>query len=257
MRRRELLTGTAAATTALLAGCIGGAEEGGGDGTSSDARTITVSASGEAEADPDLAVVQVAVEARGEDAESVRDELAERADDLRGALLAYGLEEDQVTTGDFRIRERVDERAIEARDDEPRTEADVREHVYYEGTHGLTAEVEAVEDAGEVVDVAVDAGADDVDRVQFTLSEARRAELREEALEGAIADARSEADFVAGELDASVLEARRVDTSGGRLSPVRAEVADYAMEDDADPATDLHPDDVTVSASVDVEYLIE
>lgn len=110
-----------------------------------------------------------------------------------------------------------------------------------------------MDDAGDVIDGAIDAGADDVGRIVFTLSEERRDQLREEAT----TDARSEADHLAEQVDASVVEIRTIDTSEGRVSPVREDVAMEAAGDGAAPATEFQPGDVTVSETVDVKYEME
>lgn len=232
-----------------LAGCVGSAEEddrAGGDGPE---RAITVDESGTVEGDPDRAIVGVAVEASGDDAGAVRDELAARSADLEDALLAFGIEEDDLTTARYDISERSSrpgpERPPEDADDEPR----------YEGVHAFRVEHDDVDTVGALVDAAVDGGADDVGRIEFTLSEEKRERLHEQALADAIADARAEADVIATELDADVLEARRVDATGGRFRSTYAE-ADVADDAAADRSTELHPDDVTVSASVTVEYAI-
>lgn len=254
MHRRKLLLASAATTAAAVAGCLGSAQENDPDTGESD-RTVTVSESGDASADPDLAVVRTGVEATGEDADEVRDELAERSEALRDALLADGLNEDDVTTDRFTVRERVDHRRMEEEGVDPGTEREAEEYVYYEGTHSFTVEIHDVDAIGGVIDTAIDAGADDVGRIEFTLSEDRREELREQALEDALERARSEAEFVASEVDASVVEARRVDTSGGDVTPVTEDVEMDVADDD--PSTELHPDDVTVGATVTVEYEIE
>ena len=259
MRRRTLILGTGTAAVTALAGCLGNSQAGSDDNPDSDTRTIFVSESSEVEADPDLAVIRASVEVTGDDAEFVRDELADRGDALYDALVEYGLDEEDVTTSDFTIRDRIDYRRAEADGVDPRSEDDLDEYRYYEGSHSLRIEVHEVENTGEVIDVTVDAGADEIGRIEFTLSDETRDELRQEALENALEAARSEADFVAAEVDATVVEAKTVDTSGGDVSPVWA---DYEMEEamDADvdePSTEIHPDDVTVRATVDVVYEME
>lgn len=254
MQRRDVILGSGTVAAAALAGCLGSAQqtEGGApDGGST--RTIRVSAAGEAEAEPDLAILDVAVQATGDDAASVRSELATRSEAVRTALLEYGLDEDDVTTSRFYVRERVDRRAMEGDGVDPRSDENIEEYRFYEGTHAFQVEVHDVEAAGEVVDVAVDAGADEIGRLQFTLSEDRRDELRDEAITEALEDARSEADHVAEQIDASIVEVRTVDTSDGRVHPVREDVA-MAAGDGGAPTTSFEPGDVTVSAAVEVEF---
>jgi uncharacterized protein YggE len=256
MHRRELLLGGGTALTLALGGCLGSAQESDDETDAGEtARTITVRKTGRAEAEPDLAVLRVGVEATGDSAESVRSDLAKRSADVREALVEFGIDEAAITTGQFDIRQRTDERPGPREPVE--SESDTRREISFEGTHTLTVEIDDVESTGAVIDTAVEAGADRVDGIEFTLTEETRERLRKEALEEAIADARAEAEFVTGELDASLLEARRVDASGGDVSPVREHVTADAAAESAGPPTELHPDDVTVRATVVVEYEME
>ncbi|WP_226010838.1 SIMPL domain-containing protein [Halomicrobium salinisoli] len=267
MQRRELLAATAGAAAAAVSGCLG---MDGNDGSAAaqtgtptverrTSRSIVVSNTGETRGDPDLAVLHVGVEASGDTAGDVRDELATRAEELRQALLDFGLEEDAVTTEDFHIRERHDRRAMEEDGVRPGSE-EADEYVTYRGTHAFRVEVAAIDDVGAVIDAAVDGGADQVGRVTFTLSDEKRATLREEALRGAIQGARDEAETVADEIGASIVEATVVDTAGGGVTPVEREVsyaADAAATETPGASTGVEPGEVTVSASVQVRYAIE
>jgi len=258
MRRRQLLIGGVATASAALAGCTGAARDDPDVEAASDraeARTIAVSAAGEAEAEPDLAVLRTGVEVTGDDPREVRDEVGERADRLREALLGHeALEDEDVTTDGFDVRERVDYRAMErdgVRPDDPEA---VEEYRHYEGRHGYSIEVDDVDAVGEVIDVAIDAGADEIGRIRYTLSADVRDDLREEAIEEALADAETEAEVVAREVDASLVQVESVDTSGGRVSPVTERYdAEMAETDDA-AGTELHPDDVSVGADVHVVF---
>lgn len=262
MRRREAITATGAAVAAALAGCLGD-DTPGADGDEANERTVIVSESGEVDGDPDLAVLQFGVEATADTAREARDELARGAEELTEALYEYGIDEENVTTRRYRIRERIDRRAMEedgVRPDDPEAE---EEYVYYQGTHSFSVELEDIEAVGEVIDLAVEAGADEVGRVTYTLTDEKRAELREEALREALDDARTEAGVIADEVDADVVEATVVDASDGRVSPVRRDVSLDAAEPagtptpEAEPATAIEPGEVTVTAGVDVRYEIE
>ena len=246
MKRRQFLGGTGAVAATVFAGCLGGT--GGG----SDQRTITVSKSGEVTAEPDMAVVSAAIEATGPDQTTVRDELSRRAERLTEALQAAGVDEAAITTDRFDIRQRTDRRPVEPTAD-PEGDGGTEEPAYV-GTHAFRIEVDDADAAGDIVDTALEAGADDIGRIGYTLSEERQAELREEALQSALAAARTEAEFVAGEVDASVGEAVSVDTDQDRVS-----TAYETVEDDASGgrSTELRPDDVTVRATATVSYRLD
>jgi len=248
MKRRQLLVGSGAVTAALLAGCTGSAQTGGDPG-----RTITVSNSATVRTDPDLAIVRASVEATGDDAQTVRNQLSERSDRLYQELVDSGIPEDQITTDRFEIGERTD-RQRDTEGVDPGSEA-AEELRFYEGTHRFRIEVTDVESVGTVVDTAVAAGADSIGRIEYTLSEQKRVDHRQQALESALAAARNEAEFIAAEVDTSVTDVRNVDTSNSRVSPVYREVA--AEDTDAGSrSTELRPGDVTVRATVTVTYTI-
>lgn len=272
MKRREMLlaTGTVAATA--LAGCTGSNDPDGGGNAgnattpgntstsgSGNARTITVSNTGEAEGEPDLAILQLGIETTADTAQDARADLARRAEDLRAALLEFGLEEDDITTRRFRIHERIDRRRMEEDGVRPSSREEAEEYIHYQGSHSFTVEVSDIDDVGAVIDTAVDAGANQIDRVTFTLSDETRATLREEALKEAIRNARSEAEIIADEVGASIVEATVVDASDARVSPVHREVA-VAGDAAATPSprmessTGVEPGDVTVTADVHVRY---
>ena len=263
MNRRQLLCGSATAITAGLAGCMASAQtESETQPNATDDRTVSVRKQGEVEAEPDQALVRTSIEITGDDAATVRDDLSDRADTLGDGLLAAGLEADQITTDRFRVRDRIDRRRAEQAEaaGEIDSEADLDEFRHYEGTHRFQLEVRDVAAVGSIVDTAIDSGADSVGRIEFTLSEERRTELREEALELALDNARAEAEFVASEVNGTVIEAQTVDTSEGRVSTVRADADELASREvvddavDAEHSTDIDSDDVTVQASAAVRY---
>ena len=161
MQRRDFIIGTAAAAAAGLSACLGPAQQatdaatGGGDS----GRTVTVTGSAEMQAAPDRAVIEASVEATGDSAAAVRDELSTRSDSLRQALRNAGLDDDQLTTGRFAIRPQYNRR-------EPGAEP---EQTGYEGTHTTTIEVDDVDATGDVIDTAIDGGADSIGRIEYTL----------------------------------------------------------------------------------------
>ena len=269
MRRRELLIATSGIAATALAGCLGsGNDDGDPSGQTGTPtveeqtdRAIVVSNSGEVSGEPDLAVLTVAVEVRSDSAAAVRDELSIRSEELRQALLDFGLDEDAITTNRFDIHERVDRRQMEEDGVRPDSEAAREEYTYYQGRHSFTVEISAIDDVGAVIDTAVDGGADQVGHVTFTLSDDKRAELREQALRKAIQGAQSEAETIADEIGSSVVEATVIDASDGQVSPVRREVAyagDTATEGPkATPTTSVETGEVTVRAHVRIEFEME
>lgn len=236
MDRRDLLIASGVGALAALAGCVGSAftDDRTGEqigGASAGENAIEVSASGDVETDPDRAVATIGVEASGDTADEVRDDLVEGADRLRETFAGLDIPEENVRTSRYNIRERG-------------------QGTGFEGSHSFAVEVDDVDRIGEVIDAAVDAGADDVGRVNFTLQPETRAALRNEALDDALSNADAEAEHIAANRGVEITGTRSVSTNDVRLRPVRY---DAAEADDA-ASTEIDSGPVTVTAAVTVVY---
>ncbi|EMA58703.1 SIMPL domain-containing protein [Halorubrum lipolyticum] len=249
---RKLVTAVGVALLVGLAGCSGLAGSTGstgvdaGDESALD-RNIEVTAEGEATAEPDRATISVAVTATGNDSAAVRDELAAGGDDLEAALTEWGLDEDDIRTEQYDVRE-----SYETRDDPERTE--------YQGVHRYAISFDDVDAVGEVIDVAVDAGADEVQRIEFGLSEEREREVREIAIENAMANAEDDATVLANSSGLELAGAYSVSTANAGVTPYRVSDAAMAAESDgadAGAATGVETGDVSVQVSVNVVYAAE
>ena len=206
----------------------------------SDARSITVSAQGQAEAQPDKAVVRLGVEATAPDATTARTQAAENLSNVKQALIDMGIEESDIRTTDYRIyqdRER------------PMEDEKSAERVFH-ARHTLQVEVSDVETVGAVIDTAVDAGATDVHNVRFTLADETRQELRNQALTAAMENARTQADTLATSADLSIVGVHDVTTHDYSGPVVRYE----ATAQGASGGTDISSGPVSVSAQVTVTY---
>jgi hypothetical protein len=244
MRPRTLTTLTVAAL-ALLAGCVGAASptaltDGGASQSVNATETpgISVSSSATVEAAPDLAVVRVAVEAEADTADEARAQVADATERMRTALRDAGIDDENVTTEAFNVYLQYDYRNEE------------REPDGYRAVHAYRIEV-APDRAGEVIDAAVGSGATQVSGVQFTLSDDRRQDLREEALVLAVENARADAEAVAGAAGVSVGSVQSISTSSdfGPVYPFAE-----ARASDAGGSTVVEPGPVSVTASVNVVY---
>lgn len=205
-------------------------------------KTITVSASGTAEAEPDRAVVRVSVEATADDPTVARRRVAENASAMREALTSLGLAEEAVRTVGFDIYE---DRVRPPTPEEPPREV-------YRARHTVAIDVDDTDAVGEVIDAAVEHGATSVHGVEFTLAEDTRRELRRAAIEEAMGDARARADAVAAGGDVAVTGVHAVRTGGldrGRPIPVL-----QGADGGAGRGTAIESGPVSVTATVTVTY---
>ncbi|MEF8851022.1 MAG: SIMPL domain-containing protein [Haloarculaceae archaeon] len=247
MRTRIALAGAAVVAALLVtAGIAGALTTGQASGPAqvqnqqSMSDTVTVSGSGQVQAEADRAVVRVAVLATGDDISTVRNRLSANASSMRDALQESGIDDSQIRTNYYDISSQ--ERYGGPREEEPK----------YRAIHSFTITVENPDDVGEVIDTAVSNGASEVDGVEFTLSAEKREDLREEALEAAMDNARSEASTVAGAEDIRISGVDRISTTNFDNRPF--EVREAALAGGDGGGTSINSGPVTVSASVTVVY---
>lgn len=206
--------------------------------------TVQVTSSAELSASPDVATVRFAVVETADSAETARQRVADNASAVRDALRETGVEDDDVRTAYYDI-------GVVYAEDRSEIEG-------YRAIHAYEVTIDAGEDelanqTGSVVDTVVRNGADRVDGVEFGLSEAARGDLRQKALERAMASADRDAATLAAASDLTIAGVRSVSTTDRGVRPV-----DVAFrEEDATGATVIEPGQVTVSVTVSVTYRTE
>lgn len=202
-------------------------------------RTISVAATGGADAAPDRAIVRVSATAEGDDPGAVRDALAADADALRSNLHDAGVARDSYETSRYRISE--------AR----RPPREEREVASYRGVHTFEVTLDDPDRVSAVIDAAADADAE-IEHVEFTLSEAVHEELREEAIQNAMGDARSQAETIATSGELHVTSIASVDARQQRFRPVSYEMEAPAGGDAG--GASIESGDVSVEYAVEVTY---
>jgi len=208
---------------------------------------------GEAEvsAEPDLAEVSVAIETRSTSADEAVEDNARLANTVRDALLNFGLAEDDIKTGSYRLysyRERPRE--------VPETdimEPDREETIYYQATNELKIVTEKIDQVGEIIDTAVGAGANRVNFISFDLKNPQK--LKMQALKKATEQAYQKAEAIAESSGESItglfsIREERTDYTPFRI---REDMVQEEMAPGTEP-TPIDPDQVKVRASVVAEY---
>ena len=239
----------------LLAGCVGGLVPAAGgqpaaagptadlaDGANATETTVRASGVGRVTATPDEAVVSVTVTALVDNASDAQSRVAADVDRVFGALAEAGVPADAVETAAFSLRPEYDQGR------------DGREFLGYRASHTLTVTV-APDRADTVVDTAVGVGATRVDSVRFGLTDDTRESLRVEALELATADARADADTVAGAAGLTIENVRSLTVGGNSGPPVVFERGDAGGG--ASAATEFRPGELTVTATVSAVYVAQ
>ncbi|WP_049922722.1 SIMPL domain-containing protein [Halopiger djelfimassiliensis] len=247
MDRRTFLAASSVGVAAAMAGCVGRGlssddEAGSTPASDSDETEITVSADGDVESEPDRATVRIGVDAEGDTAEAVTSELATEAEQLREAFDELEIPEDNIEEGRYRVHPKRGE-----------------DEDGFRGTRSFEVIIDDVDRVGEVIDGSIQAGADDIGRVNFTLQETTRDELRKDAIDNALANADEEAQHVADNRGVELTGTKSVTTSDVNVHSSRYTVAalENGAEDASGATTEIDADPVSVSASVTVVYTFE
>lgn len=247
MRRLFALIGALALTTTLVGAGVAVAGLGSPDNPqatsspSSASRTIQVSASGQATAQPDLGMLRVGVQATADDPTTARTRVAENISQVRSALEAMGIGSEQVRTVDYNLWEDRERRHDDGRSEETQ----------YRARHVLMIEVQDIDRLGSVIDATVDAGVTNIHDVRYTLSDETRRDLRQDALADAMDNARGQADTLAEQADLQVTGVWAVSTHDVSYPVPRYETA---VANGGDAGTSIETGPVTVTASVNVQY---
>ncbi|MDY6819312.1 MAG: SIMPL domain-containing protein [Halobacteriales archaeon] len=225
----------------VTAGCaetVGEPRTAGGAASADGSQTIAVGATGQVSADPNQAILRVAVVTTGGDAPTARQRLAENVSRMREALAAMGIGEDQIRTSFYDLD----------RDRRPPREGG-EEQLQYRATHAFEITLDDTETVGQAIDTAVENGATRIDGVEFTLSESTRRELRNQALTDAMANARTQANTLARTGNLTVTGVAEIRTADASVVSFRTEA--FAA-DAGGTAIDSGP--VTVRATVQVVF---
>ncbi|HBY56911.1 MAG TPA: hypothetical protein DEG96_03495 [Candidatus Atribacteria bacterium] len=202
---------------------------------------------GEAEltASADLAKISLAIETRSSSANEAVEENAQLANRVLVALLNYGLPEDNIKTSSYRLYS-----YREAQKADSETE---QEQVYYQATNEMLISTIQLDTVGEIIDLAVKAGANNINYINFELSDPQ--ELMFQALKMATEQARRKAEAIAegaGETIQQLFSIREERTS---YTPFRLEDTMLKREMAVSRApTPISPEAVLVRASVMAEF---
>lgn len=207
---------------------------------------IWVTGEGKVTVVPDLAILQIGVEAQGIAVETARSQATKAMDAVMAMLDKYGVDKKDIKTQQFNIypvRKWVKER------DEEIT-------VGYRVTNMVTVKIRKLEDAGRIIDDAVKAGGDliRVQGVSFTVDnpDPKYDEARGEA----VTDAKTKAQQMATLLGVKLGKPLYVSEAGGYFPPVRAyKTTEEGMA--ADSATPISPGETEISLSVQIVFAIE
>lgn len=209
-------------------------------------KTISLTGAGVASATADQATLNLGVEVTMETAGAAITENAELMAAVIEALRFQGISDEDIKTTNYNVYAQYD------------WKEDGRELVGYTVSNMVQVTVKNLDNIGNVIDVAGEAGANSINGISFGLSEEKTAELKSTALVLAMGDAQDKAELIAETLELTISGVQSVTESS--YTPVRTYV-DYAGVEDmalsSKAPTPIVSGDLSVSVSIHIVYLFQ
>lgn len=203
---------------------------------------IAVAGEGEATVAPDMAVVTMAVSAKGKELAPTRDDVNERTSAVLARLRDLAIADADLRAPDVETHPEYDYRR------------DAQKLIGYRVSRSVTARVRALDTLGDVLDAVSSAGANEVHGARMEASDPSAAEHA--ALAAAVAAARASAQAIADAAGVTLGAVIRVEEAE-RMDRPRGAMRMAAMAESADVPTEVAAGDLTVRRSVRARFAIE
>lgn len=204
--------------------------------------TMSVNANIEMDVEPDMAIISLGVSHLMPNASDAQQAVNTSMNSIIDALGDMGITEEDIETTQISLYE------------ERRWYQEKYETYGWRATQTINISTSDLANAGDIIDVCIDNGANEVNSVTFTLSKEAEREYRAEALEQTGALAKEKADAIAEGLDVGIGNIKTVNESSFYYSPYEY----YSANDDMSKApTVVIPGKVSISASIAVTYYID
>jgi uncharacterized protein YggE len=238
MKTKSLIVFSVIALALVLSACAPAA--------SPDAPTLSVSGSGEAFLAPDIAYIYIGVHTEAPNAADAVADNNSQTEELIQALIDFGIESNDIRTTSFSIwpMDQFD----------PTTGRPTGEKSYaVDNTVYVT--VRDLARLGDLLDAAVQAGANTVNSVQFDVAD--KDEALQEARAEAVEDARAQAEALAQAADLSLGEVRSISFIEPQAYPIFDGRGGGGGEAAEAAAVPIQPGQLTFTVNVNVTYTLE
>ena len=215
--------------------------------------TTSVTGSATASVVPDLVVIQLGVDTQAKVAEDAMAENAKAMNSTASALEKLGINSTEISTTNFTIEPVYNNTGPFPPYDQYRSVL-----VGYKVSNTLEIKTTKLGLAGNILDTAVETGANRVDNVAFTLSPRERQSIENSLIDQAVLDAKSKAEKALSPLGEKIVGVKSVNLSGIQFPrPIEA-YGKVAMSGVAAPAvaTPIFTSNQDITTSVDVIFFI-
>ena len=228
---------------AMVQAACGQPEHGGhADAVHAHPAIVTVRGDGQATGDPDRVRIQFGVTFQATTAGAAQSRVSAVSAEMIEAIKGLGLEGALVQTLNVSLSPTFDYRNQE--DGQPRLTG-------YRADNTVMVRFDDVTRAGEAIDAAVKAGANQVNSISLEVRD--EAPMRREALGKAVGEARGKAEAIAGAMGMRLGALREVREEGA-ATPIFPRFEGMAMRASADVSTPVEAGEVSVRASIVATY---
>jgi uncharacterized protein YggE len=219
-----------------------------GESNGQQGNTISLSGTGTVTVTPDQVQVRLGVETRASTASEAQQMNAEKMSNVIETLKEAGVPEEKIKTSGFSLT------PVTAKTEEPWRSDLEYEVVGYICSNNVVFTVDEISTAGDIIDLAVTAGANTVQGVYFTVSDEKAAELQNQATQMAVKDAEAKAKLIAETAGVTIVGPTSLSIGGFYMPEYRAYDAVASA-----PAsnTPILPGQIDVSVTVQAIYTFE
>ncbi len=208
-------------------------------------RSLTVSGSATVTAKSDTATIHLSVETSSPNVKAAVRENANTMTAVRNAVISAGADASKIETQNYQVYPQ------NTYDDKGRVK-----NKTYNCTNSMNVVVSRLDKTGEVMDAAVQAGANRIDSVDFSVSNTQV--YKDQALREATADALRKANIMAAALGRNVINVISVSEDSNNVVPYRMMKVNLAAarSNDEGAPTPLAPGDAKMESHVTVVFEI-
>ncbi|MDM8142750.1 SIMPL domain-containing protein [Megamonas hypermegale] len=209
-------------------------------------RTISVDGTSVIKAMPDRATVNISIESTAKDAKEASAQNAIVMNKIQKDIMALAITKDNIKTTNYNLY------PLYNRKDNGRQEI-----TGYSVSNQITVTVDNIDIVGNVIDTAINAGANSVNSVEFSLKDPQS--YKDKVLVQAINDAKRKADIIAKTLGKNVVNVVSVNSNNSYIeartfnSMMYAKAADSAAVGASSP---IQAGDISVKANVSIVFEI-
>ena len=209
-------------------------------------RTISVDGTSVIKAMPDRATVNISIESTAKDAKEASAQNAIVMNKIQKDIMALAITKDNIKTTNYNLY------PLYNRKDNGRQEI-----TGYSVSNQITVTVDNIDIVGNIIDTAINAGANSVNSVEFSLKDPQS--YKDKVLVQAINDAKRKADIIAKTLGKNVVNVVSVNSNNSYIeartfnSMMYAKAADSAAVGASSP---IQAGDISVKANVSIVFEI-